>query len=219
MCAVLQHGGCFIIAVVFVSHISDASTLTGNSHNQSPTKLGFGLSLPLALCSPYLMLQQLHPPPTAVVDTGDRNMNHACCVVLLLRVMQAILNVFREDPEYAQHEAQYRVIAKELLGEESEEEGAGDEEGGWGDDSGVLTHGWKRSIVCVGGVGEGWCLQLKVMRRLRRKVGGWVVTKLSGALRSRRAVLLAGAVAGRHKRRYSWQCTTLLCTLGHNIRI
>jgi hypothetical protein len=56
----------------FVSHISDASTLGGNSHNQSPTMLGFGLALPLPLCSPYLMLQQLHPLLTAVVDTGYR---------------------------------------------------------------------------------------------------------------------------------------------------
>jgi pre-mRNA-splicing factor CWC22 len=42
---------------------------------------------------------------------------------------QAILNVFREDPEYAEHEAQYRAIVKELLGDEEEEE---DEEGGEG---------------------------------------------------------------------------------------
>lgn len=46
---------------------------------------------------------------------------------------QAILNVFKEDPEYAEHEAQYRAIVKELLGEEDEEE---DEEEGAGDGSG-----------------------------------------------------------------------------------
>jgi hypothetical protein len=42
-------------------------------------------------------------------------------------MLQAILNVFREDPEFAQHEAQYKAIARELLGDESEE---GGEEGG-----------------------------------------------------------------------------------------
>jgi hypothetical protein len=42
-------------------------------------------------------------------------------------LLQAILNVFREDPEFAQHEAQYKTIARELLGDESEE---GEEEGG-----------------------------------------------------------------------------------------
>ncbi|WIA38159.1 hypothetical protein OEZ86_001514 [Tetradesmus obliquus] len=45
----------------------------------------------------------------------------------------AILNVFKEDPEYAEHEVQYRAIVKELLGEEDEEE---DEEEGAGDGSG-----------------------------------------------------------------------------------
>lgn len=42
---------------------------------------------------------------------------------------QAILNVFREDPEYELHEQQYKAIVKEILGEESEEEG-GEGEGG-----------------------------------------------------------------------------------------
>jgi hypothetical protein len=44
--------------------------------------------------------------------------------------LQAILNVFREDPEYATHEAQYRAIARELLGDDSDEEGGG-EDGAW----------------------------------------------------------------------------------------
>lgn len=41
-----------------------------------------------------------------------------------------MLNVFREDPGYAQHEAQYKAIAKELLGDESEQEE--EEQGGPG---------------------------------------------------------------------------------------
>jgi hypothetical protein len=47
-----------------------------------------------------------------------------------------MLNVFREDPEYAQHEAQYKAIARELLGDESEQEE--EEQGGskWGGEGG-----------------------------------------------------------------------------------
>lgn len=40
---------------------------------------------------------------------------------------QAILNVFREDPEYELHEQQYKTIVKEILGEESDAEGEGEE--------------------------------------------------------------------------------------------
>eukprot|EP00775_Hariotina_reticulata_P008000 gene8000-8198_t len=41
---------------------------------------------------------------------------------------QAILNVFREDPEYEAHEQQYKAIVKELLGEDDEgDEGAAGE--------------------------------------------------------------------------------------------
>jgi hypothetical protein len=52
-----------------------------------------------------------------------------------IRTLQAMLNVFREDPDYAQHEAQYKAIARELLGEEESEQGE-EEQGGprghWG---------------------------------------------------------------------------------------
>lgn len=54
---------------------------------------------------------------------------HLClCLCLCWLSPQAILNVFREDPEFATHEAQYKAIARELLGDESDEEG-GDEDG------------------------------------------------------------------------------------------
>jgi hypothetical protein len=62
------------------------------------------------------------------------------------RRAQAILNVFKADPEYAQHEAQYRAIARELLGEESsdgEEEGGGGE-GGSGSEGAGLGVSWER---------------------------------------------------------------------------
>jgi pre-mRNA-splicing factor CWC22 len=45
---------------------------------------------------------------------------------------QTILNVFREDPEYEAHEAQYRAIIRELLGDDDGD----DEEGGDDDGSG-----------------------------------------------------------------------------------
>ncbi|KAF6265057.1 hypothetical protein COO60DRAFT_1697935 [Scenedesmus sp. NREL 46B-D3] len=50
---------------------------------------------------------------------------------------QAVLNVFREDPEYAAHEAQYHTIVRELLGDEDEEEegGAGEGSGSGGEES------------------------------------------------------------------------------------
>jgi hypothetical protein len=62
-----------------------------------------------------------------------------CCPCI-----QAILNVFREDPEYEAHEAQYRAIVKELLGNDDEEE---EEEGGEGSgefeeiELGIMVHG------------------------------------------------------------------------------
>lgn len=70
--------------------------------------------------------------------------------------------MFREDPEYAQHEAQYRAIARELLGEESEEdEGDGDGEGGEpGGCGGCGVYAWSSgglidsSVCCV------WCFGL-----------------------------------------------------------
>eukprot|EP00879_Flechtneria_rotunda_P006154 GHRR01006471.1.p1 GENE.GHRR01006471.1~~GHRR01006471.1.p1 ORF type:complete len:946 (+),score=354.04 GHRR01006471.1:464-3301(+) len=40
---------------------------------------------------------------------------------------QAVLNVFREDPEYELHEQQYKAIVKEVLGDDEEEEEAGGE--------------------------------------------------------------------------------------------
>jgi pre-mRNA-splicing factor CWC22 len=54
-------------------------------------------------------------------------------------VLQTILNVFREDPEYEAHEAQYRAIIKELLGDDDD-----DEEGGEGDGSGESS-----AVCCV----------------------------------------------------------------------
>jgi len=45
---------------------------------------------------------------------------------MFVHVDQAILNVFREDPEYEAHEQQYKAIVKELLGDDDEED-EGDE--------------------------------------------------------------------------------------------
>lgn len=79
-------------------------------------------------CRPSLqaILIDLWSAPRAVLHVV------APCIHMLLCFcrsvcLQAILNVFREDPEFAQHEAQYKAIARELLGDESEE---GGEEGG-----------------------------------------------------------------------------------------
>lgn len=51
-----------------------------------------------------------------------------------------MLNVFREDPEYAQHEAQYKAIARELLGEEESDQGE-EEQGGPGTVGGLAGRG------------------------------------------------------------------------------
>jgi hypothetical protein len=72
--------------------------------------------------------------------------------------------VFREDPEYEAHEAQYRAILKELLGDDDDDE----EEGGNGEGSGessvlfgsgLIAPGacWMVLARCVGVSVRCWC--------------------------------------------------------------
>jgi pre-mRNA-splicing factor CWC22 len=60
--------------------------------------------------------------------------------------LQTILNVFREDPEYEAHEAQYRAIIKELLGDDDDDE----EEGGEGDGSGESSRAEQQGCLVHG---------------------------------------------------------------------
>ncbi|GAB4823495.1 hypothetical protein N2152v2_010541 [Parachlorella kessleri] len=74
------------------------------------------------------------PPELDLVETSDQ-ITHELSLDDPLET-KMYLDVFKEDPDFKQHEAEYAAIRKEILGEEEEEESE-EEEGkkGGGDDS------------------------------------------------------------------------------------